>query len=520
MVRDPPDGDYIPAKRSSQFFGARDPAFATLRLTINRPTRFSWIEYQSLRIRFPDRFVSRRLTVAFQLIEYMPDSPTSPASPPRPARLPFYYGWVVVGVAFVTMGIGVNARTAFSLLFPPILDEFGWDRGATAGAFSIGFVVSALLNPFIGIMIDRFGPRYTQPLGAILMAAGMVLATYASEPWHIYLTLGVLVIGGSIFVAYIGHSIFLPNWFERKRGLAIGIAFSGVGVGSIVLFPLLQGVIDAVGWREACWTMAILMIAVLVPLNILLQRRHPRDLGLLPDGAVPKESRTETEAPVDNIVDRAWAARDWTLASAARTARFWWISLGFFCGLFAWYAVQVHQTKYLIEIGFDAETAAVALGLVGLTGIVGQIGLGHLSDRIGRELVWTICLLGYVLCYLLLLAMKGEPSMVLLYLMVSAQGLLGYGLASLYGSIPADIFLGRRFGAILGTMSFASSLGAGAGPWLTGVIYDRTGGYELGFWVAIVLSIISIGAIWLAAPRKVRAVAGRIDRINRHVGSR
>ena len=173
-------------------------------------------------------------------------------------RLPFFYGWVIVAVVFVSMGIGVNARTAFSLLFPPILDEFRWDRAVTAGAFSFGFLVSAIMSPLLGRMMDRVGPRIVMELGVVLMAAGLLLAPLTAEPWHLYATLGVLVGGGSVCLGYSGQSLFLPNWFVRRRGLATGIAFAGVGVGSIVLLPAVQLVIESAGWRTACWTMGLL----------------------------------------------------------------------------------------------------------------------------------------------------------------------------------------------------------------------------------------------------------------------
>src|SRR5438046_5173750 len=108
-------------------------------------------------------------------------------------HLPLFYGWVIVAVTFVTMGVGVNARTAFSLLFPSILDEFGWERGVTAGAFSFGFLVSAVLSPFVGRLMDRRGPRLVIELGVSVMAAGLLLATLVRVPWHLYATLGVLV---------------------------------------------------------------------------------------------------------------------------------------------------------------------------------------------------------------------------------------------------------------------------------------------------------------------------------------
>ena len=423
-------------------------------------------------------------------------------------RLPFFYGWVIIAVAFVTMGVGVNARTAFSLLFPPILDEFGWERGVTAGAFSFGFLISAVLSPSMGKLMDRRGPRVQMELGAVLVAAGLFLAPYVSRPWHLYATLGVLVGGGSVCLAYTGHSFFLPNWFVRQRGLALSIAFSGVGVGSIILLPWLQGLIARGGWRTACWTMAVLTLALLVPLNLLVKRR-PEDMGLRPDGdEAPREGRAAPRA--SNVVDPAWVAVDWTLGRAMSTARFWWIMLGYFAGLYSWYAVQVHQTKYLVEIGFSASHAAWALGFVALVGIPGQIALGYVSDRVGREWVWTVGALGFVACYVALLLLREAPTPALLWLMVLTQGMLGYGLTSVVGAIPAEIFQGKHYGTIFGTIMVAAIGGGAAGPWLTGVIHDATGSYTAAWWIAIGCSALSGAAIWLAAPRRVRLVAGRV----------
>src|SRR2546425_93790 len=159
----------------------------------------------------------------------------------RPFARPFY-GWSIIAVAFVTMGIGVNARTAFS-----------------------------------------------------------------------------------------------PNWFVRRRGLAIGIAFSGVGVGAIIILPWLQRLIAGAGWRTACLAMAALVVATLAPLN-LLTRRRPEDVGLLPDGDIAPTDTTRGRH-LSNVVDDDWASVDWTLARAMRTGRFWWVVAGFVGGLFAWYAV-------------------------------------------------------------------------------------------------------------------------------------------------------------------------------------
>ncbi|MBI5264164.1 MAG: MFS transporter [Bradyrhizobium sp.] len=431
-------------------------------------------------------------------------------------RLPFFYGWIVVAVTFVTMAIGVNARTAFSLFFPPIISEFGWERGVTAGAFSFGFVVSGVVSPLIGRLMDRGGPRALMELGVALMAGGLLLAPLTREPWHLYVTIGVMVGAGSVCMGYSGQSLFLPNWFIRKRGFAMGIAFAGVGIGSVTLLPWVQLMIEQTGWRTACTAMGILVLIVLAPINLLLRKR-PEDLGLQPDGdAAPHATSAK---PVSNVVDAGWAGTDWTLRRAMRTARFWWIALGYFCGLYIWYAVQVHQTKFLLDIGFSPAVAVWALGVVSLLGIPGQILLGHVSDRIGREWIWAAGCAGFAICFAALVALKYVPTLPLVYLMVFTQGALGYGLTSIMGAIVLEIFQGRQYGSIFGTIMLMALAGGAAGPWMTGLLYDLTGSYTVAFAIAIAVSALSALSIWQASPRKVRAVAGRLHKLQPETGA-
>lgn len=422
-------------------------------------------------------------------------------------RLPFFYGWLIVGISFVTMAIGVTARTAFSLLLPPLINEFGWERGLIAGAFSFGFLVSAILSPMVGKLMDRRGPRIVIEGGVCLMAAGLLMAPAIERPWQLYATVGVLVGCGANLTSFSAQSLFLPNWFVRRRGLAMSVAFSGVGVGAVVLLPWLQTIIGRDGWRASCHALGLLVLLVLVPINLFVWRR-PADIGLLPDGA-EHTSGTSDRHSSSGIVDPAWTSIEWTLARAMRTSRFWWIALAYFCALFAWYAVQVHQTAYLIEIGFSPLVAAWALGIVSVVAIPGQIGLGALSDRIGREWVWSAGCFGFAVCYAALIALEYAPSQLLLYLMVVSQGFLGYALTSVMGPIVAEIFEGPHYGSIFGSITVALIGGGAAGPWAAGVIHDATQSYAAAFLLAIVCCVVSASAVWIAAPRKVRLVPGR-----------
>src|SRR5262249_62083467 len=153
-----------------------------------------------------------------------------------------------------------------------------------------------------------------------------------ATPGHLYLTLGLLVSGGSVAFGYTAHALFLPNWFVRRRGLAMGLAFSGVGVGSIVLLPWMERVVLAAGWRAACLVMALLVFAL--GLLNLLQRLRPEDIGEAPDGDATRDARP-TSDPRASIVDAAWASVDWTLRRGGGTARFWGVGLRFLSSSFA-----------------------------------------------------------------------------------------------------------------------------------------------------------------------------------------
>jgi MFS family permease len=390
-------------------------------------------------------------------------------------------------------------------MFPPIVDEFGWDRGLAAGAFSFGFLVSAAISPVLGRLIDRRGPRFVIEAGVLITGAGLAGATLITTPWQLYATLGLLVGIGANSMSYSVHSQFLPNWFVRNRALAIGIAFSGVGVGAILILPWLQTLILHEGWRTACWKLAVIIVVVLVPINLLVAK-SPESLGLLPDGEQRTPGGTQAKRR-SNIVDAKWAAVEWTVPRAIRTARFWWLFASYFAGGWIWYSVQIHQTKYLVEIGFAPMLAAWSLGVVAMAGIPGQIALGALSDRIGREIVWTMSCLGYAICYVALLLLAEAPSQALLWLMVLSQGLLGYAVAAVMGPIVAEIFEGPRFGSIFSLLMVALIGGGAAGPLVTGLLHDWTGTYTIAFALGIAFSVVCAAGVWIAAPRKVRVVA-------------
>ena len=141
-----------------------------------------------------------------------------------------------------------------------------------------------------------------------------------------------------------------------------------------------------------------------------------------------------------------------------------------------------------------------------------RLWLGHLSDRIGREWIWAISCAGFAICFAALIALKFAPVLPLVYLMIFTQGALGYGLTSIMGAVVLEIFQGRQYGSIFGTIMLAALAGGAAGPWATGLLYDLSGSYTSAFAIGIAVSLLSAVAIWRASPGKVRAVAGQMHK--------
>jgi MFS family permease len=183
--------------------------------------------------------------------------------------------------------------------------------------------------------MDRWGPRAVVPMGAILVIVGLYGATGVTTPLGFYLTLEVIVISGTMAMSHTSHSMFLPNWFIRRRGLAIGSAFSGVGIGSITLLPWFQKIIESSWWREACIIILDAVVAVIIPLAAYFQHSRPEEFGLEPDGDTTG-NHSKTSAPIDLVVDKQWAATKWTVTKAVKTGNFWWIVPSYFTALFVW----------------------------------------------------------------------------------------------------------------------------------------------------------------------------------------
>ena len=304
----------------------------------------------------------------------------------------FYYGWVIVAVSFITLFLALGMRLSFGVFYVAILGEYGWGRGETAAAFSVAMIVHASFALVTGFLIDRFSPRKLFPMGAILLFLGLLAGSRITAIWHLHICFGVVMAIGINTIGFGPHAALIPRWFVRKSGLASGLAFSGIGMGAVVLAPLTEFIIERMGWRAAFLILGVIVLGVVVPATALFQRRSPKEMGQHPDGVDP--GANEIAGTQQN---GGWKgttslhnAENWTFKAALHTRAFWWIALLVFCHGFLANMLLVHQAVHVVDSGFSQMLAASLLGLVGLLTSAGGIFFGFLSDRVGREIGLTL----------------------------------------------------------------------------------------------------------------------------------
>lgn len=413
----------------------------------------------------------------------------------------FYYGWVIVGVALISMAFWMGIRTSFSVFYVALLEDFPWNRGSSAGVQSMALITYTCMAPLVGGLIDRFGPRRVIAPGILILAVGLMLCSKIEILTQFYIFYGVVAGTGISCIGIVSYSAILAHWFEKKRGLASGIAVSGMGLGTFLLVPMSQSFISMWGWRMTFIITGCLVLIILVPANALFLRHKPQELGQRPDGSAPSESNHKNPSR-----DRPCKTQDndWTLRKAASTLRFWSLVFFPFFGFIAVFIIVVHQVRFLVDQGIDKMTAAFIFALVGIVSSIFRVFWGWLSDRISRELTYTLGIVCGCLGAGSLLLFEIHGSAFFTYSFFVFFG-MGWGAtAPMFMAVAADLFKGRIFGLIYGFVEAGIGIAGAFGAWIAGFIFDKTQSYQSAFILVIVTFLLSCFFCWLAAPRKYR----------------
>ena len=398
----------------------------------------------------------------------------------------FFYGYIILALCFVNMVVMRGVNGAFGVYYIALLEEFAWSRSDGASIAAINFFVYALASPAVGLAFDRLGPRLLMPLGAALVGIGLVLSSFANSLLGLYFTYGIVTALGQGALSFVGHNALISFWFVRRRATAIGIASMGQGVGALIMVPVTQLLIDAVGWR---WTYAVtggLMLLLLVPANALFQRRSPQDVGQFPDG----DTAPTSEIPGRRAAQQK-ARRDWTLGEAARSFPFWCITVGHLALGTALFMINTHVIAHFVAVGYEKLAASFYFGLIGFIRIGATIVWGSVSDRLGRSEAYGIATLVTALGVGCMIAMTFGAPLWLVYLTIALYG-IGHSAGNpTYGAVIGDIFSGQKIGLIFGFLEISFGLGSAFGSWIGGYLFDATGSYAWALAVCLGCFMIS-----------------------------
>jgi len=423
---------------------------------------------------------------------------------------PLFYGWIVTACAFIVLFLTYGVQYSFGVFLPAMLEELGWQRAEIAGAFSLYTMVYSGCSWFSGGLTDSKGPNVVIAVGGILLGCGIMATSQVSARWQMYVFYGLLAALG-MSTAFIPCNATVVKWFQRKRGLALGLASSGSSCGILTCPPLMAALIPHYGWRPvylACGAVIFVCLTVIARFMV----RSPELLGLAPDGdlIVPMRSahpgpfdRAQDKSPVGEVEGRPHAIQNsalltgWSLQEAWRFSSFWLLATTFVIMLLTVPAPFVHIVAFAQDLGFSPAQGALAVSVIGLFALVGSISLGPLSDRIGRKQGLLISLTLHVVAFILFVLARSLP---VLYAGAAAFGFFYGSMAALFSALVGDFFGRRHSGAIAGFLFAGSGMLGAWGPMIFGYLRDVTGSYHLAFSGGIVTSALAL-VLFLGTPK-------------------
>lgn len=418
-----------------------------------------------------------------------------------------YYGWVIVFASLVAMAVTVGTLHAFGVFFKPLLQEFGWSRATTSGVFSLGGVIQGVIAVLVGLISNRVGPRKLVVVSGVLLGLSYVMGSWTTALWQLYLYFGLLQ-GGARGVPYNPLMATIARWFTKRRGLAIGIALSGGGVGTII-FPMLgNSLIERFGWQSAFLYFGLISGAMMIGAGLVVRARPPE---MQPSVQNIESLRTNATANPGNQQEV------YTPVSRVLSNRSFWlvVVMGFFTNLTV-SMVFVHLVPYATDQRIPAAVAASFVSVIGVFNIVGKIGGGAFSDRYGLRMGMLIC---FGIGAFSLFWLNFASTLWMFYSFAVVFGLAYSGWMPLFPVMVERIFGVGSMSAVLGFLTAANMIGSSVGAYVAGYLFDVTNSYQWAFFLAGMVLIVSIPCL-LLVKSPARPVASHADTVTTMQGER
>ncbi|MGB9881152.1 MAG: MFS transporter [Anaerolineae bacterium] len=424
-------------------------------------------------------------------------------------RMPYsrkiFYGWYVVAAAFLILFVTGGGSTMIGVMMKPISSDMGWTRAATSSAVFLNMAVFALSLIVTGRLYDRFGPRWIIPVSVALFSAGYALAATVHSFWQFLLCYGVVAAAGTggstvpMFASVVGR------WFQARRGLAVSVALAGYSLGQFFLIPVFSDLVAESGWRITCLWIAGLSGVVGLSLSLGVIRGDPRHFGLAPYGVQAKGADGLLSAPGASAISSGSAAgRDLGLREAMRTRSLWLFALVMFICGGGDHLVSTHLVPMVTDYGIASDVAANMLAWLGLLGLGGMLVAGPAADAIGNRAPIAITFALRVVLFALVLIVAG---LVPYWVFSVGFGFTLMVTAPLTATVVSNLYGVTHIGFISGFITTIHMVGGGLWSYLGGLIFDRTGDYNLALLISAALAAVAIVCTLLMQEK--RYVTGR-----------
>lgn len=397
------------------------------------------------------------------------------------------YRWVIVAIGALMTCVGIGAMFSLAVYLEPMSVDTGWSRTGISSAMTLDFLVMGIASFAWGAASDRFGTRIVVLTGAVLLGAGLLLASRTTSLIEFQLTYGLLVglAAGSFFTPMIAAT---TRWFESNRSLAVSLVSAGMGVAPMTISPFARWLISTYDWRVAMMVIGIAAWVLLVPAALLVRR--------------PAETAETADSGAAAGPDADPGQPGMSAARALRSPQFVVLALTFFLCCAAHSGPIFHMVSYAMLCGVPAMAAVSIYSVEGLAGLGGRLLLGVLADRCGVKQVLVAGLLVQALAIgtYLFVGRLGE-----FYLLAVVFGSAYGGVMPLYAVLAREYFGQRVMGTLFGAATMTSSLGMAFGPLAGGWVFDTFNAYT---WLYIGSMSVALGAAGVALafpPLPIRA---------------
>jgi MFS family permease len=424
----------------------------------------------------------------------MPSGVRQKTSAPWTARFPFFYGWVMLGVAGLAMFTSGPGQTyAVSLFVNPMIEDLGWSRTTMSGLYTAGSLTAAATMFLVGRLLDRYGARVMLPVVVVLFGFALIFMGHTSQQWHLFAGFALIRALGQGSLTLMPTTL-IALWFVRLRGRVMALNSLGAVASQAAFPPLIHLLISAFGWRSAWVVLALIVWGLLLIPAVLLIRRSPESVGLLPDGTeAPSEQQVELSSPREV---------NFTLSEALKTRTFWLLILAGSSQSLIGTALVFHHVSVMDSGGLDAVVAASALSVIAPGALLGTFLAGFLCDRFPNRFVLVGGQLILVFAMLLILVMA-HPWQALVY-----GGLLGLGggiLMTTAAVIWPNYYGREHLGAIRGVVTSAMVASAALGPLPFGFLFDVSNSYTWAVLIFLTLPIAcAIAAFMATTPQRIQ----------------